>query len=177
MKVTNRPSLNRVFEISLVENQPVLIVSNFNLLPDVDMVKKECNFINFATVENFNESLKIEVVEVSYNQTSAHLEAWEDVFERVERAKKVVVSDTICESSNALLKTAYERLSLTELHKNVIIKTAKNIAKLENSNKILVQHIVEAIQYQYCEYEENVQAIEMQIEYLQNKLKELKIAT
>ncbi len=173
MQVTNRPALNRLFEVSLIEEQPVLILSNIKLLPDVDVIKKECNFINFATFENFNDALKIDIAKVSYNHTNRKWESWEDVFERVERAKKVNVLDGINEGGNALLKTAYERLELTELQKNVIIKTAKNIAKLDNSNNIHAEHIAEAIQYQFYDYDEYIQSIELHIKYLQDKLKTL----
>ena len=51
------------------------------------------------------------------------------------------------EKSIALLRTAMERLKLSARAYNRILKVARTIADLDNSDKVLSQHIAEAIGY------------------------------
>lgn len=53
----------------------------------------------------------------------------------------------ISDASETLLKTAYERLNLMPHEIGIILNVAATIAQMDNSKKIDLQHVAEAIQY------------------------------
>ena len=60
--------------------------------------------------------------------------------------KKYCVLSADCEK---ILRGAYERLGLSPRARSRIIKVARTIADMELSDKILPQHILEAISYRH----------------------------
>lgn len=81
---------------------------------------------------------------------SYYSESQEQMFKRIEQAKKINIVDTkLDEQSNGLLKFAIERLGIGHKKVEPIKAVAISIAKLDGMDKIEVQHISEAIQYNY----------------------------
>jgi hypothetical protein len=180
MRVTNHANLNRAFEVAMLENQPITIlvgiakhdVNIIDLIKDKKQIENDFKkYINFSTAENFTESIFCEIVKPNFATLHYKLETFEDVLKRVEKAKNVVVSDTLGDTSIALLETAYLRLNLTESNYNTIIKTAKNIAKLDNSETILVSHVAEAIQYQSPNYNDYLSTLNNQLSFIKSEIR------
>lgn len=183
MKVTNHVGLNRVIEIAMIENQPLTILvgsgdSNINivdLLKDKEKIENDFKeVVNFTTYKNFTDALSCEITEPPFDWLTRKWESFDEVLTRVENARKIVVDDFLCDSSKQLLKTAYTRLGFTENKYNKVIQTAKNIAKLDNSNRIGVQHIAEAIQYFSIDYNDYHQTLIFQFERLKSEIKHSK---
>lgn len=172
MNVTKNININRAIEISLVSSTPILIVSEPKYLQDVDRLTKELYFVNFATPSNYLEAIKVDY-HFAKGELS-QLETWQNVFDRVSEAKKLQVKNTeIDYTSKSLLDNAINRLELNEAQVSSIKKIALDIAKLDKSETIQVQHIAEAIQYHCVDLKEFTQSIKLEIQYLENKLKEL----
>ena len=68
-------------------------------------------------------------------------------------AKLIEEHCEICETGKAILKNAMERLGLSARSYARILKVSRTIADMENSEKILPQHLAEAIQYRSLDKE------------------------
>ena len=181
--MTPHYNLNRAFEVAMVENQPLTILVDYEstnvvyLLKEKEIIENQFkDYICFANSENFAESLFCEIVKLDFESItySKSRETIEDVLKRVNKAKSVVVKDELCQSCEALLKTGYVHLNLSEHQLSVVIKTAKNIAKLDNSNTIRPEHMAEALQYQACSYSECLQTLENHKKYLQKEIEKMR---
>ncbi len=133
------------------------------------VVQKYLNKISGPLLDRID--LHVEVTPVSYNELSADRisEKSKIVRERVIKARTIqekrfsenegiycnaqITSKQlreVCkidESGNQLLKTAIEKLGLSARAYDRILKVARTIADLEGSEKILMIHLAEAIQY------------------------------
>ncbi|MCH2235058.1 MAG: YifB family Mg chelatase-like AAA ATPase [Crocinitomicaceae bacterium] len=68
-------------------------------------------------------------------------------------AKLIEEHCEICETGKAILKNAMDRLGLSARSYARILKVSRTIADMENSEKILPQHLAEAIQYRSLDKE------------------------
>jgi magnesium chelatase family protein len=133
------------------------------------IVQKYLNKISGPLLDRIDLHIEVTPVpfsELSKQQVSEHSE---DIRERVIKARKIQSErykndkqihcnaqmrtkdlKTYCElneTSNTLLKNAMERLGLSARAYDRILKVARTIADLENSENIETNHIAEAIQY------------------------------
>ncbi len=133
------------------------------------IVQKYLNKISGPLLDRID--IHVEVTPVSYNELSAERisEKSVTVRERVIKArdmqekryadkegvhcnaqinsKQLREFCKIDEAGNQLLKTAMERLGLSARAYDRILKVARTIADLDNSERILTNHLAEAIQY------------------------------
>lgn len=170
MKVTDCTMLNRAMEVSLVDNTPLFVVSEIKHQYDLNKLKKELNFINFTN--DYNNAILVEYIpRVVLNST---FEDWSYVNERVKEAKSFSMENiNLNETSQQLIKTAIDRLNLSNTQKDLIVNTAVSIAKLDKQKTIKTEHIAEAIQYQVLNINDFKEGILEQIKFLQNELKKL----
>ena len=115
--------------------------------------------------------LHIEVDNVTYDELTSKTSSEEcsaDIKKRVDKAREIQLSrfknekifsnasmgvkqcNEYCqldETSEKLLKEAFEKLKLSARAHNRILKVARTIADLEGSEKICFNHLAEAIQY------------------------------
>ena len=133
------------------------------------VVQKYLNKISGPLLDRID--LHVEVTPVPFSELNKiqHAETSKDIRERVIKARQVQPERfknnegvycnaqmrtkdlrTYCnldDASNALLKTAMERLGLSARAYDRILKVSRTIADLENSQNIQTNHIAEAIQY------------------------------
>jgi len=130
------------------------------------------NHVDKTQIDRYNEMLEgtttiitdkadilIEIVKPSINSLLSvrKQETIEDIKNRVKgyphSKPQQNISPELCDSSQALLKTAYNRLGLMPYEVQIIIEVAQTIAMMDGENKILVQHLAEAIQYRSIDKE------------------------
>ena len=139
------------------------------------IVQKYLNKISGPLLDRID--IHVEVTPVSYNElaTERISEKSKQIRERVIKAREIqekryAANDnvhcnaqmsskqlrTLCkidETGNQLLKTAMQRLQLSARAYDRILKVARTIADLDNSEKIETAHLAEAIQYRSLDRE------------------------
>ena len=138
------------------------------------MVQKYLNKISGPLLDRID--IHVEVVPVAYGELSSErlTEKSEKVRERVVAAreiqakrfegtaiycndqmssKQLKIYCKINDTGNQLLKTAMEKLNLSARAYDRILKVARTIADLDNSENIETQHLAEAINYRSLDRE------------------------
>ena len=133
------------------------------------IVQKYLNKISGPLLDRIDLHIEVTPVPFSELNKEQQSETSKDIRERVIKARQIQTERyketegvycnaqmrtkdlrTYCaldEASNALLKTAMERLGLSARAYDRILKVSRTIADLDNSLKIQTNHIAEAIQY------------------------------
>lgn len=140
-------TLSRAYEIALLGNYSIKIVFDKEYIQGFDDYKNIKSFYKDVLFCKDGD-MTVKIYKPDYSQNRINYETLEDIFGRVNQAKKnSLPTDFKDDSCNALLKTATERLGFSFSKKEKVIEIAKIIAQLDNSKVIEAQHIVEAIQY------------------------------
>ena len=150
-------NLNRAYEIHRVVKLPIMMVANLNDYPaaqrDFNTLKEVYPVVawnDVFTAEVDRAGFIIELIKPDFNElfNNHKAETFSDVIQRTKDAlKSKEPDDYLSESSETLLKHAYERLNLGFSDVDKIKIIAKAIARLNQSTKIDTVDIAEAIQY------------------------------
>ena len=126
------------------------------------------NRVSGPLIDRFDIHIEVPPVEYDELAAKANEECSADIKKRVNAARQIQTErfknskttcnarltdselETFCEitdEASQLLKSAFEAMSLSARAYNRILKVARTIADLDNSEKIEIQHIAEAIQY------------------------------
>jgi len=119
-----------------------------NGFDDYKSIKSFCKgwFDNFVS----DGDMKIEIVKPQSYERKGKWETLEDISTRIERSLQFQKPELkLCDASEALLKTAIERLDLSLSQVEKIKKIAVTIAQMDLSKTTQVQHIAESIQYSF----------------------------
>ena len=117
-----------------------------NGFDDYKSIKLFCKgwFDNFVS----DGDIKIEIVKPESYDTKNKWETLEDISLRIERSLQFPKPELkLCNASEALLKTATQRLYLSLSQVEKIKQIAVTIAQMDFSKTIQVNHIAESIQY------------------------------
>ncbi len=126
------------------------------------------NRVSGPLIDRFDIHIEVPPVEYDELAAKANEECSADIKKRVNAARHIQTErfknskttcnarltdselETFCEitdEASQLLKSAFEAMSLSARAYNRILKVARTIADLDNSERIEIQHIAEAIQY------------------------------
>ena len=126
------------------------------------------NRVSGPLIDRFDIHIEVPPVEYDELAAKANEECSADIKKRVNAARQIQTErfknskttcnarltdselETFCEitdEASQLLKSAFEAMSLSARAYNRILKVARTIADLDNSERIEIQHIAEAIQY------------------------------
>jgi predicted ATPase with chaperone activity len=180
MKITKNAIINRAIEVAMVQNTSILLLpyieNEYNNIQDCIDIE-----LQFKDYVNFKPSLKSIKIEVPKTTATKILdkrteESFEVLLGRVNKAKEAInnILYDIDDTSEQLLKTAIERLNFNENDTKNTIEFARSIASLDSALKIRVEHIAEAIQYNYCNFNDHVILIDLKIKELQSEKTRLK---
>ncbi|MBR2715365.1 MAG: YifB family Mg chelatase-like AAA ATPase [Ruminococcus sp.] len=133
-----------------------------------DSVRRYLSRVSGPLLDRIDIHVEVPAVDYDDLTTKSNEESSEDIRKRVSAARKIQTErykgtqvncnanldaslfSKVCvvdDKANMLLKTAFEKLGLTARAYDRILKVARTIADLENSEIILSHHITEAIQY------------------------------
>lgn len=140
-------NLSRVYEIALLGNFSIKVVFDKQYIQgfdDYESIKDFYKGVSFCE----DGDMTVQIYKPDYTQNRIKCETLEDIFSRVNQAKKnSLPTDFKNDSCSVLLKTATNRLNLSYSKVKKAIEIAKTIAQLDNSKAINVYHLAEAIQY------------------------------
>ena len=149
------PNIGRAYEVIKAGFHDYVLIPPVLTPDDYPYCKADFDLIlEFFSIEprrGPQPQLFIEVVPFTWSLAqSRDTETLEDVNKRVEAAVKFSREHVITGPDNpglTLLKTATERLSLSASEVGNILAVSKTVAALDLSDKIRVEHVAEAIQY------------------------------
>lgn len=154
----------RAIEIAKVGGKAVCIYINNNYkngVADYEKLKSICKEADFF--DNFTRNgLMVELhefKEIKYT-SSKHISRMDKIYtsfdminKNVEKALLLTRPELMSETASTLLLHAKGKLDLSFDTVQKIIEVASYIAMLDNSKTIEVEHIAEAINYLYCDFE------------------------
>jgi hypothetical protein len=144
-------NLSRAYEIALLGKFSIKIVFDKEYIQgfdDYESIKSFYKDVLFCK----DGDMTVSIHKPDYTQNRINYETLEDILVRVNSAKgNSLPTDFKSDACNTLLKTATDRLGFSHSKKEKVIEIAKIIAQLDNSKLIDVQHVAEAIQYNYEE--------------------------
>ncbi len=133
-----------------------------------EQIKKYINKISGPLLDRIDLHIEVESVEYKKLESKEKIESSQDIRKRVNNARNIQLNrykeysifsnseltpaliQKYCEldnSSKSILESAFEKLGLSARAYGRILKVARTIADLENSENIKVNHLAEAIQY------------------------------
>lgn len=119
-----------------------------NGFDDYKSIKLFCKswFDNFVS----NGDIKVEIVKPQSYEQKNKFETLEDISVRVEKSLQFQKPELkLCNASEALLKTATQKLDLSLQQVEKIKQIAVTIAQMDFSKTIQAQHIAESIHYSF----------------------------
>lgn len=157
-------NLFRVFEICAVGGHTVKLINSTDEdsaldNKQIDLLTKHLNSTphgEIVTNDYFQADIIIELAKPDFVSiiSARKNETLADIVLRVDSVDSTIqVKTDLTESSNTLLKTAYDRLNLQPYEVEIIIKVAETIAKIDGKEKLEPFHIAEAIQYRSIDKE------------------------
>lgn len=157
--------LNRAIEIAKVGNHTISIHFNEdyeNAVSDFNNMKSYYSgwFDNFV---KDNADMRIEITKPIPDAVvnKRKYEKLEEVDKRIENAwNNEVPTYNLSDTSKAILKRAMESLNLSLDQVVKIESVAKSIARLHNKKNVEIEHIAEAVQYQYVKDSEYINVLE-----------------
>lgn len=152
--IPGNPQVDRALQVVFGTQLTYRIVGNPDHLPTENRIEIEarrpvsigspCPCGNFGDRES--------PCHCTTEQISTHRSKWAPVDISIEMVKPqfrdLTLAIKLDSASSQLLKQAYRRLPLTVRQVERVLAVAQRIQALEDSPKLLVQHLAEAIQYQ-----------------------------
>jgi hypothetical protein len=139
-------NLSRAYEIAKVGNLSISINFQSDYLQGFDdykLIKEFYNDIEFKT----GGDLFIEITKPEYESKIISSETLDSIRNNAIKAQCRELPKEFNPACDTLLKTAINRLNLSQIQIDLTKLIAKNIARLENKDIVRVEHIAEAIQY------------------------------
>lgn len=150
-------TLFRAIEIAKLGNHSISVYYDNDYTDaqsDYDKIKDICK----GFFEDFKEDGDMKIQFLKPTISFHNSRKLTDITKDLSLITDINVSDNICKSSEALLKTAINKLDLSLKSIDNIYKVAKSIAKLCSSGIIKPEHIAESIHYAYTYGEINAES-------------------
>lgn len=156
----------RAVEIALKGNLKILFIGKGEAEAFVDYLTEQkytlCKALQpckcgFCGDRRISCSCSVEQIQKQRRVIDNVLRNWADMVVETQSPTKEQTSkwlgetykDILESDSLSLVSLGYDRLNLTVQEIKKVIEVSKTIAELDNSEKVLVQHIAEALQYRY----------------------------
>lgn len=148
--IGNFLNMARAYEIAKLGSFSIQVVfdkSYLNGFDDYELIKKYYHQATFAE----RGDIVVEIVPPDQNHDDVEYEKINDIHKRVQKAfnnEKPEAFESVCRN---LLRTATEKLNFSIEKRENVREIAKTIAQLHGSNIVKVEHLAEAIQYNFTD--------------------------